>query len=70
MFKGFAPVSHPLLPFFRFARSLQDRFYRLIAHEEESGTGGRANDGGADTGIDAAETAGFVEAGGGLEAGF
>ena len=70
MLNGFAPVSHPFFPLFGFTRSFRERFYILIAHEEESSTRGRANDRGANAGVNAAETAGLVEAGGGLEAGF
>ena len=70
MFEGLAPVPNPFPPFFGLSRSSQERLDGLVAYEEESGTGGRAHDRGADTGVNAAETAGLVKAGGGLEAGF
>ena len=70
MLNRFAPVTQPFFPLSRIARSLQQPFDGLVAHEEESAAGGGANERGADAGVDAAETAGLVEAGGGLEAGF
>ena len=68
MLNRFAPVAHPCFALFGLARLFQERLYRLVAHKEESGTGGGANERGADTGINTAETAGLVKAGGGLEA--
>ena len=70
MFEGLAPVAHPRCPVSGLPRPPQERLDGLVAHEEGGGAGGRAHDGGADAGVNAAETAGLVEAGGGLEAGF
>lgn len=42
----------------------------VVGDEEEGGAGRGADDGGADTSVDAGEAARGGEAGGGLEAGF
>lgn len=53
-----------------FSSTLEGSLDGLIGHEEKRRAGGRAYERGADAGVDAAETAGLGEAGGGLKAGF
>ncbi len=53
-----------------FSPTLEESLDGFVGHEEERCAGSGADERGADAGIDAAETAGMGEAGGGLEAGF
>jgi len=66
----FAPFAQYVPCSGSFSSPLEERFDGLVADEEERCAGGGADEGGADTGVDAAEAARGVEAGGGLEAGF
>jgi hypothetical protein len=67
------PTSNPILlplgiPPYPRCRS-ESAFHPVVGHEEESGAGRGADDGGADAAVDACEAAGGEEAAAGLEAG-
>ena len=70
MLDRLAPLSQHSASSGGFSRLFEERFYGLVADEEEGGAGGGADERGADAGVDAAEAAGGVEAGVGLEARF
>lgn len=70
MLNWLAPFPQVLHPPRGLSRALEQRFDGLVAHEEERCAGGRADESGANAGVDAAEAAGGIEARGGLEARF